>query len=130
MKALIGVGGSLVVLVLTVGIQFSMMSSRVRNDEVNLALMSAFDYCMDRMSEQELNVTDAELADEYKKSFMNEFCSIISMHIVTDGTIDVYLIDEGWESGYVDVVVEETYDCGFFGKKATTRWERAFKIYK
>jgi hypothetical protein len=115
MKAFVGVSGSLVIMVLIVGIQYSMISDSIRNREVERGMDSAFDYCLDCVSEDE-------------ETFMREFCSVLYECMITDGELDVYLVGDQWDEGYIDIIVEETYEYKFFGKKGKNRWERAYRI--
>jgi hypothetical protein len=115
MKAFVGVSGSLVIMVLIVGIQYSMISDSIRNREVKRGMDSAFDYCLDCASGDE-------------ETFMREFCSVLYECMITDGELDVYLVCDQWDEGYIDIIVEETYDYKFFGKKGKNRWEQAYKV--
>lgn len=116
MRAAAGVSGSLVVLMIVVAIHYSILSQEVRDREVYRGLNCAFDYCMDK------GLKDRE-------AFVQEFAKILNDIMITDGELDIYLVDGGWDKGYVDIVVEETYEYGFWGRKGRNRWERAYRIF-
>ena len=64
-----------------------------------------------------------------RELFAQEFAKIVNDIMITDGELDIYLIDGGWDKVYADIVVEETYEYGFWGRKGRNRWERAYRIY-
>ena len=116
MRSAAGVSGSLVILIIAVSIHYSILSQEVRDREVYRGLNYAFEYCIDK------GFDDREL-------FAQEFAKIVNDIMITDGELDIYLIDGGWDKGYADIVVEETYEYGFWGRKGRNRWERAYRIY-
>lgn len=116
MRSAAGVSGSLVILIIAVSIHYSILSQEVRDREVYRGLNCAFEYCMDK------GFDDREL-------FAQEFAKIVNDIMITDGELDIYFIDGGWDKGYADIVVEETYEYGFWGRKGRNRWERAYRIY-
>lgn len=116
MRSAAGVSGSLVILIIVVSIHYSILSQEVRDREVYRGLNCAFEYCMDK------GFDDREL-------FAQEFAKIVNDIMITDGELDIYLIGGGWDKGYADIVVEETYEYGFWGRKGRNRWERAYRIY-
>ena len=117
MRAVAGVSGSLIIMVIIVAIQYSMISENIRDKEMYRGLNCAFEYCMDKQIEE-------------KDTFVMEFAKILNNVMITDGEIDIYLIDDEWDKGYIDIVAEETYEYGFWGRKGRNRWERAYKIIK
>lgn len=116
MRTFIGVSGSLIILMMIIMLQYSIMSSDIRDREVYRGLNCAFDYCIDK-----------RIGD--RDAFVMEFAKILNNTMITDGNLDVYLMDGGLDEGCIDIVVEETYEYGFLGKKGRNRWERAYRIY-
>lgn len=114
MRVIAGTGGILVVMAIAAAVQYSIISDNIRNREVKRGIECAFDYCLDAGFED-------------REEFVSEFSSVLEMCMITDGNLSVYVVEEGWEDGFMDIVVEETYDYGFFGKKGFNRWERAYK---
>ena len=119
MRGIVSAGGMLVVLVLVCLIHYGLVNNSVRENEIHSGLSMAMDYSIDMLSQEEFK-------DE--EDFLQNFCRILSGAVTSDGVIDVYLLDSDWETGYIDIVVEETYQYGFMAKQGKTRCERAFKI--
>ena len=84
MRSAAGVSGSLVILIIAVSIHYSILSQEVRDREVYRGLNCAFEYCMDK------GFDDREL-------FAQEFAKIVNDIMITDGELDIYLIDGGWD---------------------------------
>ena len=119
MRGIVSAGGMLVVLVLVCLIHYGLINNSVRENEIHSGLSMAMDYSIDMLSQEVFK-------DE--EDFLQNFCRILSGAVTSDGVIDVYLLDSDWETGYIDIVVEETYQYGFMAKQGKTRCERAFRI--
>lgn len=115
MKSIVGVGGFLCVSVIIVGVHYGIISTNIREKEVERGLEDAFEYCIDTGTDD-------------KDNFEKRFCVTLNKMMITDGELDVYFIDDEWDDGYIDIIVEETFEYGFFGKKGKNRWERAYRI--
>ena len=119
MRGIVSAGGMLVVMVLVCLIHFGLVNNSVRENEIHSGLSMAMDYSIDMLSQE---------AFKDEEDFLQNCCMVLSSAVTSDGVIDVYLLDSDWEAGFIDIVVEETYQYGFMERHGKTRCERAFRI--
>ena len=119
MRGIVSAGGMLVVMVLVCLIHYGVINNSVRENEIYSGLAMAMDYSLDMLSQESF---------ENEDDFLKSFSRILSGAVISDGVIDVYLLDSDWENGFIDIVVEETYQYGFMERQGKTRCERAFRI--
>lgn len=121
--------GLFVMITLIVLIHISILNKSVRDEEANAGLSSSMDYALDVMGDmyKKMNYEVGD-ADEYTNLLIQEFCSNLEERIGSDGEFTISVINADIQTGTFEIVVEETYEYAFQGRKGTTRCERAVKF--
>lgn len=126
MRIVVSSSGLFVMITLIVLIHTSILNKSVRDEEANAGLSSSMDYALDRMGDM-YKAMDYEAGeeDEYTNILLQEFCNNLEERIGSDGDLTISIIRADIQTGTFEIVVEETYEYAFKGKKGTTRCERA-----
>ena len=126
MRIVINGGGLLIILMLTILIHCSIISHTLRDSEISTGLESATDYAIDELMDMYKIIDYEENKEEqYANALIERFCVSLEKMIVTDGNITVSVITADIKNGTFDIVVQEDYDYGIFGRKGKVVCERA-----
>ena len=126
MRIAVSSSGLFVVMTLLVLIHISILNRAVRDQETNAGLSSSMDYALDVMGDmyKEMDYEAVE-EEEYTKCLLYEFCGNLEERIGSDGDITISVIKADIKTGTFEIVVEETYEYKFKGRKGYARCERA-----
>lgn len=126
MRIAVSGSGLFVLITLIVLIHMSILNKSVRDEEANAGLSSSMDYALDRMGDM-YKAMDYEAGeeDEYTDRLLQEFCKNLEERIGSNGDFTISIINADIHTGTFEIVVEETYEYAFRGRKGTTRCERA-----
>ncbi len=126
MRIVISGSGLFVMMTLIVLIHISILNKSVRDEEANAALASSMDYALDMMGDMYKAMDyKSEEKDKYTDHLMNEFCNNLEERIGSDGELSISIIKADIQTGTFEIVVEETYEYKFKGRKGYARCERA-----
>lgn len=126
MRIVISGSGLFVMMTLIVLIHISILNKSVRDEEANAALASSMDYALDMMGDMYKAMDyKSEEKDKYTDNLMNEFCNNLEERIGSDGELSISIIKADIQTGTFEIVVEETYEYKFKGRKGYARCERA-----
>ncbi len=126
MRIVISGSGLFVMMTLIVLIHISILNKSVRDEEANAALASSMDYALDMMGDMYKAMDyKSEEKDKYMDNLMNEFCNNLEERIGSDGELSISIIKADIQTGTFEIVVEETYEYKFKGRKGYARCERA-----
>lgn len=127
MRAVVTGSGLLIAMVICIFIHSSIVSTNMRDNEVNAGLNQAMDYAIDVMGDIYMRLDyQPEKKDAYMESLMNGFCTALNKRIGTDGEISIMLMSADMEAGRFDIAVKEVYSYPIKGREGVCYCEKAF----
>lgn len=126
MRIAVSSSGLFVVVTLLILIHISILNKSVRDEEINGGLASSMDYALDRMGDMYREMDyEVGMEEEYTNRLLQEFCINLEERIGSDGDFTISIIKADIITGSFEIVVEETYEYAFKGRKGYARCERA-----
>lgn len=127
MRAVITGSGLFITMVICIFIHCSIISTNIRDNEVNAGLNQAMDYAIDVMGDIYMRLDyQPENEAAYMESLMDSFCMALDKRIGTDGETSIILMSADMKAGRFDIAVKEEYTYPIKGRNGVCYCEKAF----